>query len=190
MSLPEKLEKRFSSLPQKPSANELKCALDDLSLSAEEVLPYANSPNGKPYGRKVLYQSPFIEVILMQWSKEQACAPHDHGDSFGWIYILSGASEHTLFKEQNGYVPEATITRIEKTGDYVFTPRKKIHQMASFQKETPLLTLHVYTPPIQNMKVYDLNKCAACTVSSDCGAWWPEEQRQKLRELKLQKADE
>ncbi|KAF0825367.1 Cysteine dioxygenase Dlit [Cytobacillus firmus] len=40
-------------------------------------------------------------------------------------------------------------------------------------------------PPITGMKVYDLEKCAACVVSEDCGAWWPEEQRQKVREIQL-----
>ncbi|MGM1006165.1 MAG: hypothetical protein ACQEW2_03745 [Bacillota bacterium] len=48
-----------------------------------------------------------------------------------------------------------------------------------------LVTLHLYSPPITGMKVYNLEKCAACVVSEDCGAWWPEEQRQKVREIQL-----
>ena len=31
------------------------------------------------------------------------------------------------------------------------------------------------------MIVYDLEKCAACVVSDNCGAWWPEEQNEKVK---------
>ncbi len=48
-----------------------------------------------------------------------------------------------------------------------------------------LLTLHLYAPPISGMKVYDLEKCAACVVSDDCGAWWPEDQKQRLKVIQL-----
>ena len=56
--------------------------------------------------------------------------------------------------------------------------------------EKGLVTLHLYSPPISGMKVYDLEKCAACLVSDDCGAWWPEEQRQKIKEIRLNKQED
>lgn len=53
---------------------------------------------------------------------------------------------------------------------------------------TGLITLHLYAPPITGMKVYDLEKCAACVVSDDCGAWWPDDLRQQVKEIKLKSA--
>lgn len=54
--------------------------------------------------------------------------------------------------------------------------------------KSDLVTLHVYSPPIKGMMVYDIEACAACVVSDDCGAWWPDELKQKVREYKLQKS--
>ncbi|WP_236561071.1 hypothetical protein [Pontibacillus sp. HMF3514] len=48
-----------------------------------------------------------------------------------------------------------------------------------------LVTLHLYAPPITGMMVYDLETCAACVVSDDCGAWWPEKLREKVKEIQL-----
>jgi cysteine dioxygenase len=57
----------------------------------------------------------------------------------------------------------------------------------SSSNNTDMVTLHLYSPPITGMIVYDLQKCAACVVSDDCGAWWPEEQYQRLKEIQLNK---
>ncbi|TDQ39800.1 cysteine dioxygenase [Aureibacillus halotolerans] len=186
MAFMERLNDIFSALPAHPCPSTLKDALERLAPTTAEVLPYATAPEGHPYGRRILYCSATVEVMLMHWSPTQACAPHDHGDSLGWIYIVNGQSQHTLFTSEPGILPKILKVKVEDTGDYLFAPRKKVHQMASASKNAPLLTLHVYAPPIKNMKVYDLKKCAVCTVAAECGAWWPEEQRQKLAEIKLE----
>lgn len=122
----------------------------------------------------------------MNWANHRECAPHDHGSSYGWINIITGESTHMLHTLDQDDVPVPYLRRTEKAGFRFFAPRGMIHQMGNMTDDM-LVTLHVYSMPITGMKVYDLERCAACVVSDDCGAWWPEDQRQRLREIKLRR---
>uniref|UniRef100_UPI0011A872AF cysteine dioxygenase n=1 Tax=Bacillus thuringiensis TaxID=1428 RepID=UPI0011A872AF len=147
--------------------------------------PYLVHPDKHPYGRKLVYQSDHVEILVMNWNDRIECSPHDHGDSYGWVVIVNGETTHTLYKiDSETKIP--VIHKIETTNVPFFAHKTQIHTMVNNAPE-PLVTFHVYSPPIKGMKVYDLHRCAACIVSDDCGAWWPEEQRQRIREIQLKK---
>ncbi|MFY4774346.1 hypothetical protein [Metabacillus sp. RGM 3146] len=78
------------------------------------------------------------------------------------------------------------LTKKEPKGRTFFAPKKYVHKMGSAGNDR-LVTLHLYSLLITGMKVYDLEKCAACIVADDCGVWWPEEQKQIMMDLKLEK---
>ena len=63
------------------------------------------------------------------------------------------------------------------TGSMVVAPRSTIHQMSSVSYQ-PLVTVHVYCPPVSKMKVFDPTHDLEMTVSDDCGAWFPKDERQ------------
>ena len=83
-------------------------------------------------------------------------------------------------------LPTELFHQYHQQGKYFFAPKKVIHKMKA-SNNTEMVTLHLYSPPITGMIVYDLEKCAGCVVSDDCGAWWPDEQYQKLKEIKLKR---
>jgi cysteine dioxygenase len=166
-----------------PSAEELKKALKSLDIKLEEMLPYLQSADGKPYYRKLLYQNDEVELLVMNWS-DLECAPHDHGNSSGWIQVLNGASENIVFEVKENHIPQELFAEIKGKGSFFFAPKKGVHKMKRAGMDY-LVTLHLYSPPITGMKVYDLKKCAACIVSDDCGAWWPEDMRKKVKEIQL-----
>lgn len=124
----------------------------------------------------------------MNWS-DLECAPHDHGDSHGWIQVLNGTSINSVYEVKNNKLPKELFKEYHQQGQLFFAPKKGVHKM---QADDPdgLVTLHLYSPPISEMKVYDLEKCAACVVSDDCGAWWPDDQRQKIKEIQLSKQED
>lgn len=182
MTLKERLKNRLDGLTD-PSTNEMKEVLKSLHLTLEELQPYLKSPEGKPYFRKLLYQNEAVELLVMNWSDIE-CAPHDHGDSKGWIQVINGRSVNTIFEVKDNQLPREIFDREYKEGSFFFAPKKGVHKMRKGSGDD-LVTLHLYSPPIQGMMVYDLEKCAACVVSDECGAWWPDHIRQKIKEMQL-----
>jgi cysteine dioxygenase len=182
MTLTSTAKKVLDSL-KSPSKAELKDALIQLAFTLDDFTQLPQPSGGKPYNRKLLYKSDEVEMLVMNWSQLE-CAPHDHGQSHGWIQVLSGTSLNTVYELKGQGLPSELFNEYNQKGKFFYAPKKAIHKMQA-SHQTDLVTLHLYSPPITGMIVYDLQKCAACIVSDDCGAWWPEEQYQKVKELKL-----
>lgn len=168
---------------EKPTIADLRKVLITINASLSELSPYLATADGKPYYRKVLYQSDEVELLVMNWSGLD-CAPHDHGSSYGWIQVIGGSCTNTLYQVQANQLPEELFHKTYEQGSTFFAPQKAVHKMNG---RSGLVTLHLYAPPITGMKVYDLERCRMCIVADDCGAWWPDKQRQKLKEIRLEK---
>lgn len=182
MTLTSRLEKVLNPL-KNPSTSQLKDALRQLDITLDDLAQLPEPAGGKPYNRKLLYKNDEVELLVMNWSQLE-CAPHDHGHSQGWIQVISGTSLNTVYEVKGNGLPKEIFYQYYHEGQYFFAPKKGIHKMKA-SNPTDMVTLHLYSPPITGMMVYDLEKCAACVVSDDCGAWWPDEQYQKLQEIKL-----
>lgn len=184
MTLEQRVEEVFQKLDTH-TPESLKKTFVDLGITLEDLQPYLNDPKDKPYYRKMIYEDDYVEMIVMNWA-DIDCAPHDHGQSTGWIQVMNGSTKQTVYQAHGESLPLPLFTEYKRNGSLFFAPEKGIHKMGR-EGEHPLVTLHLYSPPIRGMRVYDLETCAACVVSSDCGAWWPEDQRQRLEEIKLEK---
>jgi cysteine dioxygenase len=158
------------------SAASLRGQIERLSVEADEVRRYLCPPNGKPYGRALIHQTDTVEVIVMNWAPGETCWPHDHGASFGWAQVLSGAIEHTVYGgEESVFATAGSVRTVERAGALIFAPCGIIHQMTALEQGAgEIVTLHFYSPPISGMRIFDQESLATCVVSDDCGAWWPE----------------
>jgi cysteine dioxygenase len=168
-----------------PSKAELKYALLQLNITLGDLADLPEPSEEKPYNRKLLFKNNEVELLVMNWSQLE-CSPHDHGHSHGWIQVLSGTSLNSVYEIRENGLPTELFHQYHQQGNYFFAPRMAIHKMKA-SNNTEMVTLHLYSPPITGMTVYDLEKCAACVVSDDCGAWWPDEQYQKIKEIQLKK---
>jgi cysteine dioxygenase len=186
MTLKSKIKKVLDPL-KKPSKAELKNALLQLNLTVKDLDGLPEPTDGKPYNRKLLFKNNEVEMLVMNWS-DLECAPHDHGSSHGWIQVLSGTSMNSVYEVNENGLPIELFHQYHHQGKTFYAPKKAVHKMKSFN-DIDMVTLHLYSPPITGMMVYDLEKCAACVVSDDCGAWWPDEQYQKVKEIQLQRND-
>ncbi|RSD29536.1 cysteine dioxygenase [Mesobacillus subterraneus] len=187
MTLNPQAERILDSL-KSPSKAQMKEALASLNMSVATLEPVLKPASGKPYYRKLLYKSEDVELLVMNWS-DLECAPHDHGDSHGWIQVLNGTSVNAVYEVNGNSLPKELFKEYHHQGKFFYAPQKGVHKMQADGAEG-LVTLHLYSPPINGMKVYDLEKCAACVVSDDCGAWWPVESHQKLKEIQLSKQED
>jgi cysteine dioxygenase len=166
-----------------PSKADLKDALLQIDMKLEDLAQLPPPSEGKPYNRKLLYKNDEVELLVMNWSQLE-CAPHDHGNSHGWIQVISGTSLNSVYEVKGSSLPKELFYQYHHKGQYFYAPKKAVHKMQA-SNHSDMVTLHLYSPPISGMIVYDLQKCAACVVSDDCGAWWPDEQNQKVKEIKL-----
>ncbi|WP_191561543.1 cysteine dioxygenase [Metabacillus idriensis] len=187
MKLSDRIQSILGSV-KSPSKTDLFKALEKLNIQLEELKPVLKTDHEKPYYRKLLYKDEKLELLVMNWS-DLECVPHDHGKSYGWIQVINGTSQNTIYEVKENILPSELFTEHQEKGKMFFAPKKGVHKMSD-SGGTSLVTLHLYSPPITGMRVYDLDKCAACIVSDDCGAWWPDALHQKIKEIKLKKAAE
>lgn len=185
MKLSDRIQSILGSV-KSPSKTDLFNALEKLNIQLEELKPILKTDHEKPYYRKLLYKDEKLELLVMNWS-DLECVPHDHGKSYGWIQVINGTSQNTIYEVKENILPAELFTEHQEKGKMFFAPKKGVHKMSD-SGGTNLVTLHLYSPPITGMRVYNLDKCAACIVSDDCGAWWPDALHLKVKEIKLKKA--
>ncbi len=133
-----------------------------------------------PYGRRVLIQSEVLESMLATWTPGDHCAPHDHGGSLGCVRVLRGVADHRIYRVEDGELLTVRTERVEAGSSVVAGP-DLIHSMGDGGGEESLVTLHLYTDPIDHMVVYDLERRRTLVVDGGCGAWLPYDEPHLLR---------
>lgn len=154
---------------------------EDLDLSKLEIDPGKN-----PYGRNILFNNGKVEVVMLTWAEGSVCDVHDHGNSCGVVKVVKGHISNIIYS-LNPVTGEPVHQEERYVMNQVFfeVPKGCWHQMKNNQEENRAFTLHVYAPPIEDMKVYDSEKKQLVTVSDDCGAWLTEPEKFKgITELK------
>lgn len=146
--------------------------LKEKGVTESDLLRVArkSTNNFEPYGRQVLYRSPDIEVMLAAWSYQFASCPHNHGFSKGLIWFVKGDFQEQQFQFKSG--------SLQPTGDLTFFSEGEVasvvsNDIHSCKPSAEGISLHIYSPAIENMKVWDIEKKEILTVADECGAWVP-----------------
>lgn len=168
----DQVEKYLSNLIGFQNSNKAKSALEQLDPSLlvkfAHQLPLSETT---PYVRKILWKSNAFEVMLARWNKQVACAPHNHGFSQGLVWFVQGTFEETTYHFQEEQLIQEKSSREWQTGDVSLVHTPAIH---SCRPHNGGVTLHIYSPPIHNMKVYSREEKVTYTVTDTCGAWIPQ----------------
>ena len=130
-----------------------------------KVLP----STGFPYGRKLIHSDQSCEIMLAHWSANLPCSPHNHGNSEGWVFFIKGDFEETIYEWKSGELQKVEI-KSHKENSYTCINNEDTHSCKSTQEG---LSLHIYFPRIEMMRVHDLAKRRTLIVSDNCGAWIP-----------------
>lgn len=133
--------------------------------------------DGTPYSRKIIYSGPEGESMVAHWPAGSICLPHDHADAWGAVLVLEGLvyeQGFSLSQDLKAAGPE----RSYPAGSAIMVRPGGIHNMRA---EPSSITLHLYSPPIREMKVYDQTNHVIYTVAGECGAWIPREPHLILR---------
>ena len=110
-------------------------------LDLEDWIDY-NYPVSDSYGRKMVHDGGFFEVMVMCWRPGDYSAIHDHGKAeFGAVKIF-GDVEHAIFKLEDQKFTTISRERVKSGTTLKVTP-SLIHQMGN-PGESNFFTLHVY----------------------------------------------
>lgn len=151
------LEKAFGSLVC-PSPAELRQALASLPLSMETITPHIPQPSDLPYGRKVLFATPHVEIVLIHLPPDRESLPHNHGNSCGWECVLQGELTNVIYsclETDKALENEVTIARCTgiKQGEFHFVASGEIHSIRN-DGHVPVISLNTYTPPLVDCQQY------------------------------------
>lgn len=152
MTLLTVIEQTFCKL-QQPSMEQLKEALQSLESNMDWVPDYKSEPKQLPYGRNVIYSNGELEVIVIHMPASGSTAIHNHGSSIGTACLAQGSIVNTTFRLDSEGYPVAHNDDFIRSGEYFDAPREQIHQLSNPFHE-PAISIHVYSPPLQDVKRY------------------------------------
>ena len=118
--------------------------LEEADISTADLEPWADfgHPAADSYGRRLVYDGGFFELMVMSWIDGDMAALHDHGYTQWGAVKLYGQIEHAVFKVKDGVLTTADRREIA-AGSVIAVAHDLIHQMGNVGQE-PYLTLHLY----------------------------------------------
>ncbi|EMT50204.1 hypothetical protein I532_23669 [Brevibacillus borstelensis AK1] len=159
----EEIRNAFAILTE-PTPSKIKEVLSRLPLSADAFASCMPSSDGLPYGREVLFRTNDVEIVLIYLPPGHESAPHDHGSSFGWEYVLQGEMMNINHSVIPGSSRAPAYVSVQETmsvasGQVYFIEKGQIHAIRN-GGQTPVISLNVYSPPLSGCKEY--------RISPDC----------------------
>lgn len=123
-------------------------ALADSSVQADDVasLVRFGEPN---YTRIRAYECPRFQILVLCWLPGQGSPIHAHGSSACGVRVLTGVASETTFVSTAA--DAAAISSWQwVSGQVIATNADSVHRIVNETGE-PLVTLHVYAPPLVNV---------------------------------------
>ena len=139
----ENLVKALESLEQFTPEN-VHWVVSECDLGVEDLEDWIDYdyPVSDSYGRKMVHDGGFFEVMVMCWRPGDYSAIHDHGKAeFGAVKIF-GDVEHAIFELEEQKFTTISRKRVKSGTTLKVTP-SLIHQMGNPGKSN-FFTLHVY----------------------------------------------
>ncbi|GAA1380116.1 cysteine dioxygenase [Peribacillus frigoritolerans] len=150
------LETIKSTLDNLPSYNEVNLvqAVQSLNLTFNEVSKYVTEPKDLEYGRNVIYRSENVEVIVIHLPSMAKTLIHDHGLSIGCIFVVAGDFLNVLYKlEDKASYPIYDQVEVFSQHEILVVKEDTIHMMYN-PTLSPVITFHIYTPPLKGGTTY------------------------------------
>lgn len=116
--------------------------------STPASLPVPLEPEGRSRTYVRLLATDAYEAWLLAWPPGSEIPAHDHGDSHGAFVVVSG----TLVEAR--HEASAPHRRVLGPGDAATVPVGLVHEVSA-RGEGPALSVHVYSPPLSEMRFYD-----------------------------------
>ena len=145
-ALPQALQRLVHSLSATPTLTpgQVRQMVLAAQLTAADLMPWADLDHdlADSYGRRLVWQAPHFEVMVMSWAPGDFSTIHDHGHTQWGAVQVFGPAEHATFRWEEDRLTTLSRRRMAP-GDVIGVGHRLIHQMGN-PTETPFLSLHVY----------------------------------------------
>jgi cysteine dioxygenase len=153
------LHAMFRQLDSLEARPELACLIDELArfeIELDDLAEHLHFAENS-YKRNLVRAAPKYHAWLLCWKNGQRSPIHNHSGSACVVRVLRGTLTETLFElAPNGHV-KATFSRDFCEGCLMGSEDTDIHQVSNLQAgNADLVTLHIYTPPLNQMCTYSL----------------------------------
>ncbi|MED2972999.1 cysteine dioxygenase family protein [Fictibacillus sp. B-59209] len=139
-----------SELDQLPSYEviHLVQVVQSLQVTIEKISDFVTEPKNLEYGRNVIYRSEHVEVIVLMLPSMARTLIHDYGTSQGCILAVEGSLINFLYTFESADA-EPVYKGLEEIseGDFFTIEGDTFHMMYN-PTASPVVTFHVYTPPL------------------------------------------
>ena len=131
---------------------ELQHRLDDEQLDLEAFADYVHFDKER-YARNLIAHGPQFYALLLCWQPGQASPIHDHRGASCGVRVIQGVATETSFRWQDGSLVEDGVTTM-LAGEVCGSFDDDIHEIRN-NGEQNLVTLHVYSPYLDNINLYE-----------------------------------
>lgn len=161
--LPPSVQRLAKSVHQKRDLNP-KMARElviEAKIDENELMPWADfdHPVADGYGRKMVYDGGFFEIMVMSWAPGDYSSIHDHGTAQWGAVKVFGDAEHAVFDIEDGRMTTKIRNR-QTPGEVNPVTHELIHQMGNVTDE-PFISMHMYGCPdpegsiTEDSRIYD-----------------------------------
>jgi cysteine dioxygenase len=146
----------LDALAGRAPLDELVAAVARCDVDCDDVVSFLRFSD-RGYQRVPLRRGEWYQAWVMCWKNGQRSAIHDHKGSSCSMRVLRGTLTETLFEfAPNGHI-KPTFSRDFLPGQAFGGEDLDIHQVSNLQADNlDLVTLHVYSPPLQFMNTYSI----------------------------------
>ena len=129
--------------------------LRDASLSADALSPYIRFSDER-YCRNLVAHGLQFYALVLCWRPGQASPIHDHRNAVCGVRVISGTATETRFLERGEGLVVDSVRRL-RAGEVCGSIDDDIHQIRN-QGDDSLVTLHVYSPVLDNINLYEVER--------------------------------
>lgn len=106
------------------------------------------------YQRNRIFRSEFIDLLLLCWRPGQRTPIHDHTGSTCGVQVLRGKGLEVNFTTSPVHLLVPNQCHELHAGSSTFCQDDDVHMLGNYSTHEDLVTLHCYSPPLSNMKIY------------------------------------
>jgi cysteine dioxygenase len=141
--------------------------LELLAIPEVEISRYA-SFRERGYARHTVYRDEMFEILMICWKSGQRSLIHDHGRSLGGVKVLQGVLTESLFAVAPNGMIKPIASEDYQSGSIQLETQSTIHQVSNLQPlSINTISLHVYTPPLEQMNIYKLYDSNVISATSE-----------------------
>lgn len=133
--------------------------LAQAQLDRAEVAPYIEQ-RADTYARRCVVRREDYEVLVLTWCPSQGSVAHDHSGSLCGLKVVQGSMKEQLYEEAPDGRVRRTTAILLGPEEITIDPGVVVHSLANGKPDEVLVTVHIYSPPLPEVRRYAVAETA------------------------------